>query len=68
MTECCNINWRMLTSALKTLVKYPKQVSFYEKLCNHYSIKSNILYFQDTISICKFINECPEDTSLQDPY
>jgi len=33
-----------------------------KKLCNNYLIKSNILYFQDKISICRFLNHCPEGT------
>jgi len=37
---------RMLTNALRALVKYPKQEVLMKKLCNHYSITSKILYFQ----------------------
>jgi len=38
------------------MVKHLKQKSFHEKLCNLYFVKSNVLYFQDKISICRFIN------------
>jgi len=53
----------MLTNALgHALVKHPKQTSFMKKLCNHFLIKSNMLYFQDKISIWRFLNNCPKGT------
>jgi len=36
---------RIQASALRALDTNSKQVSFYEKVCNHYSMKSNFLYF-----------------------
>ena len=52
---------RMLISVSKKLVKYSKQISFYDKRV--YLIKSNILYFHNKSFIYKNFNHCSEGTS-----
>ena len=49
---------KMLNSVLMTLVKQPKQVTFYKMWYNYYLIKSQNLYFHDKFSIYSFLNHC----------